>query len=75
VLLKESEQGDYIALLALVERNDANAQRLQRVRIVLRDDRVATTLGFGPPYPHSTGPAQKWGRPRGDPPPQLHSAS
>jgi hypothetical protein len=49
-----------------IEPSDANAQRLQRVRVVLRDvHRVATTVGFGPRYLHSTGQLHKGGPDRG----------
>jgi transaldolase/glucose-6-phosphate isomerase len=54
--------GDYVALLAYVEMNAANAALLQALRHRLRDARkVATTLGFGPRFLHSTGQAHKGG--------------
>ena len=60
--LKDVNPGDYIALQAFVEPSDANTRRLQRVRLALRDThRVATTLGFGPRYLHSTGQLHKGG--------------
>jgi transaldolase / glucose-6-phosphate isomerase len=66
VALKDVNPGDYIALQAFVEPSDANARRLQRVRLALRDThRVATTLGFGPRYLHSTGQLHKGGPNRG----------
>ena len=66
VALKDINPGDYIALLAFVEPNEANAHRLQRVRLALRDThRVATTVGFGPRYLHSTGQLHKGGPNRG----------
>lgn len=62
VALKDVNPGDYIALQAFVEPNDANARRLQRARLALRDEhRVATTVGFGPRYLHSTGQLHKGG--------------
>ena len=62
VALKDVNPGDYIALQAFVEPSDANARRLQRVRLALRDThRVPTTLGFGPRYLHSTGQLHKGG--------------
>ena len=55
-------RGDYLALLAYVERNDAHDRRLQMIRRVVRDSRgVATCVGFGPRYLHSTGQAYKGG--------------
>lgn len=54
--------GDYFALLAYVEMNDAHEKTLQSVRIAVRDKkRVATCLGFGPRFQHSTGQAYKGG--------------
>ena len=53
---------DYFALLAYVEMNDEHEQSLQRARTVVRDQkRVATCLGFGPRFLHSTGQAYKGG--------------
>jgi transaldolase/glucose-6-phosphate isomerase len=66
VAVKDVNPGDYIALQAFVEPTDANARRLQRVRLALRDaHRVATTVGFGPQYLHSTGQLHKGGPDRG----------
>jgi transaldolase/glucose-6-phosphate isomerase len=66
VALKDVNPGDYVALQAFVEPNEASAHRLQRVRLALRDThRVATTLGFGPRYLHSTGQLHKGGPNRG----------
>jgi transaldolase/glucose-6-phosphate isomerase len=54
--------GDYLALLAYLERNAANTGRLQEIRSTIRNDRkVATCLGFGPRFLHSTGQAYKGG--------------
>jgi transaldolase/glucose-6-phosphate isomerase len=54
--------GDYFALLAYVEMNDAHEQVLQTTRRAVRDrKRVATCLGFGPRFLHSTGQAYKGG--------------
>jgi hypothetical protein len=67
VALKDVNPGDYIALQAFVEPSEANAYRLQRVRMALRDThRVATTVGFGPRYLHSTGQLHKGGPNRGN---------
>jgi transaldolase/glucose-6-phosphate isomerase len=61
-LLKQLRPGDYIAITAYVPRSAGNAQALQRVRTRLRDRyRVATTVGFGPRYLHSTGQLHKGG--------------
>ncbi len=54
--------GRYFALLAFVERSEAHVARLQAIRRLVRDRRsVATSLGFGPRYLHSTGQAHKGG--------------
>jgi transaldolase/glucose-6-phosphate isomerase len=54
--------GDYVALLAYIERNPAHAEILQRLRRMIRDrTRAATCLGFGPRFLHSTGQAYKGG--------------
>jgi transaldolase / glucose-6-phosphate isomerase len=54
--------GDYFALLAYVEMNDEHEAALQSIRHAVRDaKRVATCLGFGPRFLHSTGQAYKGG--------------
>ena len=54
--------GDYFALLAYVEMSDAHESGLQAIRQRVRDSkRVATCLGFGPRFLHSTGQAYKGG--------------
>jgi len=60
--LNRLSKGDYFALLAYIERNDANQERLQKIRHAVRDSkRNATALGFGPRFLHSTGQAYKGG--------------
>ncbi len=55
-------KGDYIAIQAFIDPTEENAAELQRARIALRDRfAVATTLGFGPRYLHSTGQLHKGG--------------
>ncbi len=54
--------GDYFAVLGYVEMNEAHAQELQAMRHAVRDKKkVATCLGFGPRFLHSTGQAYKGG--------------
>lgn len=54
--------GDYAALLAYVPMNGRHEDRLQSARHRIRDaKRVATCLGFGPRFLHSTGQAYKGG--------------
>ena len=60
--LKRIEDGDYFALLAYIPMNEANEARLQEMRHALRDRKyVATCVGFGPRFLHSTGQAYKGG--------------
>jgi transaldolase/glucose-6-phosphate isomerase len=59
---KRIEENDYFALLAYVEMNSENETLLQAIRHrVLAEKRVATCLGFGPRFLHSTGQAYKGG--------------
>jgi hypothetical protein len=54
--------GDYCARLAYVERNQRHRDAFQDIRVLIRDrKRVATCLGFGPRFLHSTGQAHKGG--------------
>jgi transaldolase/glucose-6-phosphate isomerase len=56
------QTGDYFAINAYVEMNDENQRELQAVRHAVRDaKRVATTLGYGPRFLHSTGQLHKGG--------------
>ncbi len=53
---------DYVALLAYLERNGKNNQVLQTLRDeILKAKKVATTVGFGPRFLHSTGQLHKGG--------------
>jgi glucose-6-phosphate isomerase len=54
--------GDYVATLAYLPRDPGVEELLQGVRAGIRDRlRVATTLGFGPRFLHSTGQLHKGG--------------
>ncbi|MGB5258886.1 MAG: bifunctional transaldolase/phosoglucose isomerase, partial [Gammaproteobacteria bacterium] len=54
--------GDYFGLLAFLPRNTSIAERLNGLRNrVLQAQTVATCLGFGPRFLHSTGQAYKGG--------------
>jgi transaldolase/glucose-6-phosphate isomerase len=60
--IKRANGGDYLALLAYIDRNHHNTETLQHLRKRLRDHtHAATALGFGPRYLHSTGQAYKGG--------------
>ena len=61
-LLKEVGEGDYVSILAYLDRTSETEELLQRTRVAIRDRfRVATTVGFGPRYLHSTGQLHKGG--------------
>ncbi len=54
--------GDYVALLAYIDRNPAHIEALRKLRTRIRDAKhVATCVGFGPRFLHSTGQAYKGG--------------
>jgi len=54
--------GDYCALLAYIEHGPAQFRALTEMRRIIRDrTRVATCVGFGPRFLHSTGQAYKGG--------------
>jgi transaldolase/glucose-6-phosphate isomerase len=54
--------GDYAAFLAYIPRNPSTIEAMQAIRLAVRDARhVATCVGFGPRFLHSTGQAYKGG--------------
>jgi transaldolase/glucose-6-phosphate isomerase len=60
--LARLKAGDYFAVLTYVARAQAHTEPLQRIRSLVRQRfRVATCLGFGPRFLHSTGQAYKGG--------------
>ena len=60
--LEQRQPNDYIALLAYVDASSGHKAILRTVRMRLRDAlRLATTVGFGPRYLHSTGQLHKGG--------------
>ncbi|PZD71193.1 Transaldolase [Acaryochloris thomasi RCC1774] len=60
--LKRLRANDYFALLAYIQMNKAHQQQLQGIRKAICDRKqVATCLGFGPRFLHSTGQAYKGG--------------
>jgi hypothetical protein len=60
--LARLDAGDYFGLLAYVEMNAEHESLLQGLRHAVRDRKqVATCLGFGPRFLHSTGQAYKGG--------------
>ena len=60
--LNRLKAGDYFALLGYIEMNESHENVLGSLRLAVRDQkRVATCLGFGPRFLHSTGQAYKGG--------------
>ncbi|MFN7999927.1 MAG: bifunctional transaldolase/phosoglucose isomerase [Acidobacteriota bacterium] len=60
--LKQTQAGDYIALLGYIQETDLHDVLLQAIRTHLRDAlHVATTTGYGPRFLHSTGQLHKGG--------------
>ncbi len=60
--LARAGEGDYIALLAYLPRNDETTGRLRRVGALLGDGgKNAVTIGIGPRFLHSTGQLHKGG--------------
>jgi glucose-6-phosphate isomerase len=55
--------GDYFAMLGFIQMNAEHQRKLQAIRHAVRDKKhVATCLGFGPRFLHSTGQAYKGGQ-------------
>jgi len=60
--LDRIKPGDYFAVLGYIQMNEEHEARLQEIRHAVRDAKqVATCLGFGPRFLHSTGQAYKGG--------------
>jgi transaldolase/glucose-6-phosphate isomerase len=60
--LDRIKAGHYFAVLGYIQMNAENEASLQAVRHAVRDQKlVATCLGFGPRFLHSTGQAYKGG--------------
>ncbi len=60
--LARIKTGDYFAVLGYIQMNGEHEENLQTLRHLVRDKkRVATCLGFGPRFLHSTGQAYKGG--------------
>jgi transaldolase / glucose-6-phosphate isomerase len=63
-LLGALRPGDHLALQGFVDPGGPDVERLEQVRRALRDRyRVATSVGIGPRYLHSTGQLHKGGPP------------
>jgi transaldolase / glucose-6-phosphate isomerase len=61
-LLARVRAGDYVALLAYIAPTAGHDRALDSIRLAIRDKyHVATTVGYGPRYLHSTGQLHKGG--------------
>jgi glucose-6-phosphate isomerase len=61
-LCKQIKPGDYFAILAYIAPDAEHDSALEAIRLAVRDKyRVATTVGYGPRYLHSTGQLHKGG--------------
>jgi transaldolase / glucose-6-phosphate isomerase len=61
-ILEWASPGDYLAILAFIDRNGENERHLENLRDALgARTSIATTLGYGPRYLHSTGQLHKGG--------------
>jgi transaldolase/glucose-6-phosphate isomerase len=64
--LAQARPGDYVALLPYLDPASAHKATIQALRLQLRDGlRLATTVGYGPRYLHSTGQLHKGGAANG----------
>jgi transaldolase/glucose-6-phosphate isomerase len=64
--MRPIKQGDYFAFNAFIRPSVDNLNILQNLRVAVRDSlKIATTVGFGPRYLHSTGQFHKGGRANG----------
>ncbi|MBD5633090.1 MAG: hypothetical protein IAI49_01325 [Candidatus Eremiobacteraeota bacterium] len=65
-VLAQVRAGDYVAFTAYIDRSTEHEQQLHDIRLKVRDAlKVATTVGFGPRFLHSTGQLHKGGPPTG----------
>jgi transaldolase/glucose-6-phosphate isomerase len=58
----QAQPGDYVALMAYLTEEPETERALEAIRLRLRDGlKLATTLGYGPRFLHSTGQFHKGG--------------
>jgi glucose-6-phosphate isomerase len=59
---EQSKRRDYAAIMAYIQKNKKNEKLLQKIRELIRNKKeLATTLGYGPRFLHSTGQLHKGG--------------
>jgi transaldolase/glucose-6-phosphate isomerase len=64
--LKSGKPKDYVAINAYIKRDQKNVVQLQELRLWVRaKTKLATTVGFGPRFQHSTGQLHKGGENNG----------
>lgn len=64
--LKQARPGDYVSIQAYLAPTEETTAALQQLRLALRDRlRLATTVGYGPRFLHSTGQLHKGDAGRG----------
>jgi len=64
--LKQKREGDFVAIMAYISSSPQSDELLDEMRIFLRDRlHIATTVGYGPRFLHSTGQLHKGGRNNG----------
>jgi hypothetical protein len=58
--LRQAKPGDYVAIHAYLQPTEETSRALQQLRMLLRDRlKLATTVGYGPRFLHSTGQLHK----------------
>ena len=61
-LLDQASEGDYLSIMAYAEETDGVTNAVNMLRqYAMRKHRIATTLGYGPRFLHSTGQLHKGG--------------
>jgi hypothetical protein len=66
MFFSKSARGDYLGILAYLTREEASEKIIRRIRALARERKqIATTLGYGPRYLHSTGQLHKGGPDKG----------
>ncbi len=60
--LGQAKPGDYLAVMSYLQETPKNIAALEQIRLAVRNAlKVATTLGYGPRFLHSTGQLHKGG--------------
>ncbi|HMQ68148.1 MAG TPA: hypothetical protein PKA90_03910 [Ignavibacteria bacterium] len=63
---EQIKKGDYAAIMAYIQKDKINEKYLQKIRELFRSRKeIATTVGYGPRFLHSTGQLHKGGADNG----------